>query len=115
MKWLTSPGSVDCKPVDREKIYSENAIDFYDEPHNQLAKLSWFLHGALGHNTDVHPGHLPIDYSQRWPFEPNQCRHRCRLVYCGTREHPFGMDIRLWFADNNDQVLCLLNLVWRID
>jgi hypothetical protein len=114
-KELTSTEWGDCKVDDREKIPFGSAQDFYAEPHNQLAKLSWFLHGAFGHNTDVHPSHLPITTVCDGILSRINADIQADWFTAELEEHPYGMDIRILFADVNDQVLCLLKLAWRID
>lgn len=109
------PEERDFAPEHREKMRSGNAIDFYAGSHDQLAKLSWFLHGALGHSTDTRPSPLPIStvsdgFLSRLNVDINADWFRAEI-----EEDDFGMDIRLLFADENDQVLCELKMTWRID
>ncbi len=114
-KELSSSEGIAYKAEDFEKIRFGSALDFHAEPHNQLAKLSWFLHGALGHNTDEQPSHLPITTVSDGILSRIQADIRADRFTAELEENPYGMDIRLLLADENDQVLCVLSMVWRID
>lgn len=112
---LTSTDSVDCKAENREKIRSGSALEFYAEAHNQLAKLSWFLHGALGHNTDAPRRHLPITTVSDGILSRINTDIQANWFTAELDEHQYGMDIRILFADEKDQPLCTLSMAWRVD
>jgi hypothetical protein len=108
---LTSPDSVDCKAEDREKIHSENALDFYAEPHSQLAKLSWFLHSAFGGRWDVElKKQLPIStVSETFLSRLNADIH-ANWFTNELEEDEYGMDNRQTLVSEGNLAAAYSNL-----
>ena len=114
---LLKPSSegMDLAAEKRERIRVKNASDFYTGSHEQLAKLSWFLHGALGQSTDTRPRTLPNSIVSDDLLSRLNMDLQADWFTAEIEEDGFGMDIRLLFADESDQVLCVLKMAWRID
>lgn len=113
---LNSLLDVDSTPSNlRETLPSDHNATFHSSAHDQLLKLTRFLNGALGHNTDVPSNFLPISavrdgFLRRLNADLNADWFTSDLVEC-----EFGMDLQLSFADERNQVVHVLKMKWRID
>lgn len=112
---LDATNGTDFSAEDCERIQSAKSQDFYAEPHDHLAKLSWFLHGAFGHNTDVRPKHLPISTVSDDILSRLNTDIRAYWLTAKLDECPYGMDIRLIFGNEYKEPICVLKMAWRID
>lgn len=101
--------------LDREKLPSDSDQDFFLRTHDQLTKLSWFLHGALGHSRNVDlKRHLPITNVSSGILSRINADLNAEW-FTAELEDEYGMDIPLLFADNENKVSCVLDMSWRID